>query len=70
MRTSNFRDFMKKYNLRNATLKESEIHRLCNYPIYPRNSKIYSDKGFVNVDNGGMGGSLWTCFISKHNKSF
>ena len=26
---------------------------------------IYSDKGFVNIDIGSMGGSHWTCFIVK-----
>ena len=61
---------MKKYNLRNATMNEFELQRLYNYPIYPRDSKIYSDEGFVNIDNGGMGGSHWTCFMFKHNKCF
>ena len=41
-----------------------------NYPIYPRDSKIYSNKGFVNIDNGSQGGTHWTCFIVKDNKSF
>ena len=40
------------------------------YPINPRDSKIYSDNGFVNIDNGSMGGPHWTCFIVKDNKSF
>ena len=32
--------------------------------------KIYSDKGFVNIDNGRMGGTHWTYFIVKNNKSY
>ena len=48
---------MKKYNLKNSTLKESDLKRRCNYPIYPRDSKIYSDKSFVIIYNGSMGGS-------------
>ena len=36
-----------------------------NYPIYPRDSKTNSDKGFVNIDNGSQGGTHWTCFIVK-----
>ena len=51
-------------------MNESELQRVYNYPIYPRDSKIYSDKGFVNIDNGIMGGTHWTCFIVKDNKSF
>ena len=66
----NFKDFMKNNNLKNDNLNESHLQRSYNYPIYPRDSKIYSDKGFVNIDNGSMGGTHWTCFIIKDNKSF
>ena len=38
--------------------------------MYPRNSKIYSDKGFFNIDDGSQGGTHWTCFIVKDNKSY
>ena len=70
MKVLNFISFMKKYNLKNDTMNESELQRVYNYAIYPRDSKIYSDKGFVNIDNGSQGGSHWTCFIVKDNKSF
>ena len=40
------------------------------WSIYPRDCKIYSDKGFVNIDNGSQGGTHWTCFIVKDNKSY
>ena len=51
-------------------MNESQIQKIYNYPIYPRDSKIYSDKGFVNIDNGSQGGTHWTCFIVKDNKSY
>ena len=51
-------------------MNESQLQRNSNYPIYPSDSKIYSDKGFVNIDNGSQGGSHWTCFIVKDNKSY
>ena len=70
MKVLNFKDFMKKYKLKNNTMYESELQRVYNYPIYPRDSKIYSDRGFVNIDDGRMGGSHWTCFIVKDNKSY
>ena len=70
MKVLNFKGFMKKYNLKNDTLNESQLRKIYNYPIYPRDSKIYSDKGFVNIDDGSMGGSHWTCFIVKDNKSY
>ena len=70
MKVLNFRDFMNKYSLRNDTMNESELQRVFNYPIYPRDSKIFSDKGFVNIDNGSQGGIHWTCFYIKGNKSY
>ena len=60
---------MKKHK-KNDTMNESELQRTYNYPINPRDSKIYSDKGFVNIDNGSLGGSYWTCFIIKHTSSY
>ena len=63
----NFRDFMKKYKLKNDTRNESELQRFFNYPLYPKDSKIYSINWFVNIDNASMGGSHWTCFIVKDN---
>ena len=70
MKLLNFEDFTKKYNLKDCTMNESQLQKINNYPIYPRDSKIYSDKGFGNIDNGSMGGSHWTCFIVKDNKSY
>ena len=70
MKVLNFKGFVKKDNLKNDTMKESQLKRIYNYPIYPRHSKIKSDKGFVNTDHGSQGGSHWTCFIVKDNKSF
>ena len=57
MKILTFEDFLKNYNLKNNTMNESELQRIYNYPIYPRGSKIYSDKGFVNIDDGSRGGS-------------
>ena len=65
-----FKDFMKKYNLKNDTVNESRLRKIYNYPIYPIDSKIYSDKRFVNIDNGSQGGTHWTCFLVKDNKSY
>ena len=70
MKVLNFEAFMKKYNLKNDTMNESELQRFYNYPIYPRDSKYYSDRGFVNIDNGSQGGTPWTCFIVEDNKSY
>ena len=61
---------MKKYNLKNDTMNESQLQRVYNYPIYPRDSKKYSDEGFVNIDNGSLVVTYWTCFIVKDNKSY
>ena len=56
--------------MKTATTNESDLQRIYNYPIYPRDSKIQSDKGFVNIDNGSMGGSHWICFIINDEKYY
>ena len=61
---------MKKYNLKNDLTSELELQKVYSYKVYLRFSKICSDKGFVNIDNGSQGGSHWTCFIKKDNKSY
>ena len=43
MRILNFKDFMKKYNLKDDTMNESQLQRVYKYSIYPRGSKIYPD---------------------------
>ena len=58
---------MEKYNLKNDTVNESHLQRVYNYPIYPRDSKIHSDRASVNIDDGSMNGTHWTCFIVKDN---
>ena len=70
MKVLNFKDFMKKYKLKNDTMNESQLQKIYNYPIYPRDSKIHSDRGFVNIDDGRLGGTHWACFYMKDNKSF
>ena len=70
MKLLNFKDFLKKYNLKNDTMNESQLQKVYNHPIYPKISKIYSDRGFVNIDDGRVGGTHWTCFIIKDNKSY
>ena len=70
MKILTFNDFMKKKSLKNDTMNESDLQKVNNYSIYPRDSKMFSDKRFVNIDNGFQGGTHWTCFIVKDNKSF
>ena len=38
-------------------MNESELQRVYNYPIYPRDSNILSAEGFVNIDNDAQGGT-------------
>ena len=66
MKKLNFKNFMEKYNLKNITMNERELQRVYNYPIYPRDFKIDSDRGFVIIGKGSQGGTHWTCFIVKN----
>ena len=65
-----FKDFMKQYKLKNKIMNESELQKVYIYSIYPRDSTIFSDRGFVNIDVGGQDGTHWTCFIVKDNRSY
>ena len=49
---------------------ESELQRVYIYHNYARDSKIYLDKGSINIDNGSRGGTHWNCFTVKDSKSF
>ena len=70
MKILNLKDFMEKYNLENDTMNESQLQKSFNYRIYPRDSKMYPERGFANIDDGRLNGSHWTCFIVKDNKSY
>ena len=48
----------------------SELQKVYNYKIYPRDSKKFSSRGFVNLDKGSRGGSHWTCFMVKDINTF
>ena len=49
-------------------MSESELQRIQNYPTHPGDSKIYSDEGLVNTDDGSQGCIHWLCSIVKDNK--
>ena len=68
MKLLSLKDFMKRYKLKDDTMNKSELQRVYNYSIYPRDFKICSDKGFVNIDSGSERGTHWTCFIVQDNK--
>ena len=70
MKMLNLKDFMKKYKLKDDTMYESQLQKVYNFPIYLRDSELYSDKGFVIIGDGSLGGTHWTCFIVKDNKSY
>ena len=50
-------------------MKENDLERFYNYKTYPRDSKIFSDRGFVNIDDGSLVGSHWTCFIVEKKQT-
>ena len=70
MTIPNLKENVKKYNIKENTKNENDISQVYNYPIYPRDMELYSDRGFAKIDIGLMVGHLWTCVIKKDNKSF
>ena len=51
-------------------MNESQLQKINNYTLYLRDSKVPSDRRFINIDDGSHGGIHWTCFILKDNKSY
>ena len=51
-------------------MNENDLQRVYNCPIYPRDSKRYSDKVIVNTDNGSHGGSHCCAFFVEKSKSY
>ena len=56
------KDFVKKCKLKEDTVNESQLQSVYIYPIYPRDSKKFSIKGFVNFDNGSQGEPIGLVF--------
>ena len=61
---------MSKDKLKADTMSEKDLQRLYIYPIQPRDSKIYSDGGFIKIDPGCMGGTHWVALYVKINNLF
>ena len=52
-------------------MNESQLQKIHNYKIYPRDSIRSTHKRFVNIDYGRiLNGSHWTFFMVKNNKSY
>ena len=51
-------------------MTECDLEKVYNYPIHPGGSNVFSDKSFLNIDNGSMGVSHWAAFYVKNNKYF
>ena len=65
-----FEDFVQNYNLKGDTLTESDLQKVYIHLTYPREAKIYSDRGCVSIDNGSMGGSHRTTSYVEKNEPF
>ena len=68
MFSSNY--FMQNYKIKNDTMIESELQRVFKYPNYPRVSRRATNKTSGTIDDGQMGGTHWTCYYIKDDKSF
>ena len=53
----NLMDSLIKYILKVDIMNESEIFKVYNVPIHPRDSIMTTNKGFILFDNGSIGGT-------------
>ena len=68
-KTLSLKSFSNKYGFNDETMKENDLTRKLKIKI-SNGSEITTKRGFVNIDNGSMGATHWTCFYMKDNKSF
>ena len=66
----NLKRFVKKHSIKDDTMTESGLQKVYDYSINPECSAFFSDRTFVNFDNGSMGGSHWAAFYVKNSKLF
>ena len=69
MRILGFKDFMEKNNLIDDTMNEFQLQKIYIYQLYLRDSKKFSIKEIVNIDDGSQCGTHWRAFDVKNNKS-
>ena len=60
---------MKIHNLKNDSMNECDLQTVYNYRIYPRDNVITTNRLFVNIDDGRLEGTHWTCFHTKENRT-
>ena len=54
---------MKKHGLKDQTMSETNLKAVQNFSIHPGDSITTTDNGFINIDDGSMGGLHWICFF-------
>ena len=65
MKLLNFKDFLNKNKLKRSIMNESDLHRVNSYPMHLPDLKLYSVKGFINIDNGSQSGIHCTAFYIR-----
>ena len=70
MTISTLKSFMKKYNLGDDTRTGTTFKKIYIFSIYPSNSILNIEKRFLKIDDGNRGGTYWSCFYVKDNKTF
>ena len=69
MKILNFKNFIKKNNLKIDNTNESQLQKDYFCRMYSRDSGIITVKALVNIDDESMMATHWSCFIIKDNKS-
>ena len=64
------KDFLKKINLNDKTMRKCEFRKINICPIHPRDVKMYSENWFVKLENGENCRSHLCAFYVKTNKTF
>ena len=58
-------DFLKKYDIKDDTMTESDLQKSFEFSIYPRDLIISIDNGFVIIDDSSMEGFIGHVFTEE-----
>ena len=61
---------MMKCNLKDDTVTEIDLKKVDISSIYPRDSKVTTNEGFVDINKSSLAETHCICWYIKDNKSF
>ena len=63
------KELLGKKKSKDDTMNDTDLKKVHHFPIYPRYSRFYRNKGFITIFIGEQGGTHWVSFLKKDKKN-